>query len=317
LLVVLSILPAFVIAAFVWLSDITANESLSNLLMTYMLGIVVGPFAGVLNVLVPLAIAGLIAAVLLAFVDAVTRGFSSGALLPFDPVGAIDPIVLQGSTEVAGPGTIVALGLFFYLVVGPVEESVKMLAVRVYAYRQDDFDAVIDGAVYGAVAGLGFATVENALYITDAFQEVTRATDLFGEGIVAARALAGPGHVIYSAIAGYYLGLAKFNRENAGPIVVKGIVIATIFHGTYNLLVGIVPPAVASAIPEVTPNLALIGFIVVYDGSIGYFLYRKVRRYRRVYRRVGAGDGVERSIPSEMTEFDPPRRERRKPPGRR
>jgi len=314
LLVILSIVPAFLIAAFVWFSDVTTNEPITNLFMTFALGIVLGPFAGVLNVLVPLAVLGLIVAVFLTAIDALSRSISGGAVAPIDPGMAIDPVLVQEMPEIEGALLVVVLALFFYLVVGPVEEGVKLLAVRVYAYRTDDFDAVVDGAVYGAVAGLGFATVENALYITDAFQQVGQAADLFGNGIVAARALAGPGHVIYSAIAGYYLGLAKFNRENAGPIVVKGLLIAAFFHGTYNLLVGIVPGAVADAFPEVTRTMALVGFIVVYDGSIGYFLYRKIRRYRRIYSRVGAREGVEQAIDAELAEFDPPRRQDREPP---
>ncbi|HKL30281.1 MAG TPA: PrsW family intramembrane metalloprotease, partial [Natrialbaceae archaeon] len=313
-LVILSIVPAFLIAAFVWFSDVTTNEPITNLFMTFALGIVLGPFAGVLNVLVPLAVLGLIVAVFLTAIDALSRSISGGAVAPIDPGMAIDPVLVQEMPEIEGALLVVVLALFFYLVVGPVEEGVKLLAVRVYAYRTDDFDAVVDGAVYGAVAGLGFATVENALYITDAFQQVGQAADLFGNGIVAARALAGPGHVIYSAIAGYYLGLAKFNRENAGPIVVKGLLIAAFFHGTYNLLVGIVPGAVADAFPEVTRTMALVGFIVVYDGSIGYFLYRKIRRYRRIYSRVGAREGVEQAIDAELAEFDPPRRQDREPP---
>jgi RsiW-degrading membrane proteinase PrsW (M82 family) len=316
LLVILSVVPAFLLAAFVWFSDVTTNEPLTNLFMTFALGIVLGPFAGVLNVLLPLAVLGLIAAAILTVVDALTRSISANVVEPVDFGPAIDPTLVQGLPELEGALTVVALALFFYLVVGPVEEGVKLLAVRVYAYRTADFDAVVDGAVYGAVAGLGFATVENALYITDAFQQVGQAAELFGDGIVAARALAGPGHVIYSAIAGYYLGLAKFNRENAGPIVVKGLLIAAFFHGTYNLLVGIVPGAVADAFPEVTGTMALVGFIVLYDGAIGYFLYRKIRRYRRIYSRVGAREGVERAIDAELAEFDPPRRQDRDPPER-
>jgi len=57
------------------------------------------------------------------------------------------------------------LVLFFFAIVGPIEESVKLLAVRLYAYTDDRFDAVIDGAVYGAIAGLGFVVIENLVYI--------------------------------------------------------------------------------------------------------------------------------------------------------
>jgi len=196
---------------------------------------------------------------------------------------------------------LVGLALFYYLVVAPVEETVKWLAVRLYAFGRPEFDAVIDGAVYGAVAGLGFATIENAVYIGGAYLEVARAggsplTATFSQATV--RTFAGPGHVIYSAFAGYYLGLAKYNRERAGPIVVKGLLIAAIAHGTYNTLVGIVPDVV-SAVTGIGWPVAFIGFVVAFDGVLGYLLYRKIARYREVYRETNgdAGSGGDGDAP--------------------
>jgi RsiW-degrading membrane proteinase PrsW (M82 family) len=191
---------------------------------------------------------------------------------------------------------------FFYLVVGPVEETVKWLAVRIYAFRSSRFDAVIDGAVYGAVAGLGFATIENALYITDAVGTPVIANVLgAGGGVTPLRAIAGPGHVIYSAFAGYYLGLAKFNRDRAGPIVIKGLLIATLIHATYNTLTFV--PSIAAAVLDVPNFVALLGFVVLYDGFFGYFLYRKLARYRATYRALYA-DRDEPSPATERTEFE-------------
>ena len=190
---------------------------------------------------------------------------------------------------------------FYYLVVGPIEETVKWLAVRLYAFRSSRFDAVIDGAVYGAVAGLGFATIENALYITNAVG-MPIANNLLGAGggITPVRAIAGPGHVIYAAFSGYYLGLAKFNPDRAGPIVVKGLLIAAFIHATYNTLSFI--PGVVAGVLDVPYFLALLGFVVVYDGFFGYFLYRKLARYRRAYR-ASRDDAVRLPSQVERTEF--------------
>lgn len=194
--------------------------------------------------------------------------------------------------------------LFYYLVVGPVEEGIKLLAVRLHAFRHHRFDAVIDGAIYGAAAGLGFATIENALYITDALDAIgspMAVVDAVGE-TTAVRALAGPGHVIYSAIAGYYLGLAKFNPRHAGPLVIKGLTIAATIHATYNVLVQIVP-GVVMALTGIGLLSSLLAFIVVYDGLAAYYLYRKLSSYRRAYRSARHHDG-EVGEP-ELTEFDP------------
>ena len=209
--------------------------------------------------------------------------------------------IINGLGSVLQVVPVVGSVWFFYLVVGPVEETVKWLAVRIYAYRSPRFDAVIDGAVYGAVAGLGFATIENALYITDAVNNPVIGNVLgAGGGITPARAIAGPGHVIYSAFAGYYLGLAKFNRENAGPIIVKGLLIAALIHATYNTLT-FVP--VAAAVVFGLPNfVTLLGFVVLYDGFFGYFLYRKLARYRAHYRDTRHGEGA--LSPVARTEFE-------------
>jgi len=175
---------------------------------------------------------------------------------------------------------VVGLPLFFFLVVGPIEETVKWAAIRLYAYRDERFDAVIDGAVYGAIAGLGFAAIENFTYIIDIYFQAAEAAGIEPLGAAQrtayTRALVGPGHVIYSAFAGYYLGLAKFNPEDRGSIVVKGLLIAVFIHASYNTLVSFLP----------LTNLTLIAFLVVYDGFWFLVLYRKVARYKRYYRKA-------------------------------
>jgi RsiW-degrading membrane proteinase PrsW (M82 family) len=195
---------------------------------------------------------------------------------------------------------------FFYLVVGPIEESVKLLAVRLQAYRKSAFNSVVDGAVYGAVAGLGFATIENALYISQQVgaTEVDFGLALItaGGNITAVRALAGPGHVIYSAFAGYYLGLAKFNRENAGPIVIKGLIIAAFIHATYNTTVSVGTGLIAAFTP-LSGIAAFLAYVVVYDGVFGLILVRKINRYRNAYRAVRGEQDADR-LASEETEFE-------------
>jgi len=205
----------------------------------------------------------------------------------FAGFAAIVNSALQSTFAAVGlAGTV----LFFFLVVGPVEETVKWLAVRLYAYRSGRFDAVVDGAVYGAVAGLGFATIENSIYIVGDVIQTTQAAGIDPGAaalqIAAVRTFAGPGHVIYSAFAGYYLGLAKFNPENRGPIVVKGLVVAAGIHATYNTIVSNLD-IVYNAVP-VPSALVFIAFVVVYDGFFFSLLVRKLRRYRRAYEETDA-----------------------------
>jgi len=175
---------------------------------------------------------------------------------------------------------------FYFLVVGPVEEVVKWLAIRVYAYRTGAFQAVVDGVVYGAMAGVGFAAIENLLYIATTYIQAAEATGIAprsaATSVAAQRLVVGPGHVVFSAWAGFYLGLAKFNPENRGPIVVKGLLIAAFIHALYNSAV--------TVLPDILSTLGLFGFVVAYHGFWFALLYRKVRAYRSLYRqRTGVG----------------------------
>lgn len=248
--IALSVVPAAILAAYVWRSDATRREPLGLLVGTFLLGILFASFAAVLN-------------------SALQPAFSG---VP-----------------------VVGMLLFFYLIVGPVEETVKWLAVRLHAYRSDSFRAVVDGAVYGAAAGLGFATIENALYISQQFLQAAQTAGTTAALLDAAlptaaiRTFAGPGHVIYSAFAGYYLGLAKYNRENAGPIVVKGILIAAFIHATYNASVTLLPGLVAASGLGIGTGAAFLAFVVVYDGLFLGLLIRKLRRYRAAFEATDAG----------------------------
>ncbi len=264
ILTALSVIPAFGLVAYVWYSDVTSSEPLFLLVATFLLGVLMANFAAVINTVMQQFLVGLL-------------------------------------------GSLIGSIVLYYLIVGPTEETVKMLAVRLYAYRSESFDAVIDGVVYGAVAGLGFATIENSLYIARSLQQ-SGSTSLglgiigAGGGIAAVRALAGPGHVIYSGFAGYYLGLAKFNRENAGPIVVKGIIIAAFIHATYDTTVG-VGSTVIAGITGLPDLYAFLAYVIIYDSFFAFLLFRKIRRYRRAYRDVDAGHQG-REVRPEPTEFE-------------
>jgi RsiW-degrading membrane proteinase PrsW (M82 family) len=269
-LIGLSVVPALILAGYIWRTDVTTDEPATLLAVTFLLTMVLAGAAALLN--------------------------DVGQ-------GVVTALGTAAFGEMVG-GTPVMLILFFFLVVGPVEETVKLLAVRLYAYRDDRFDAVIDGAVYGAVAGLGFATIENALYITRPLESVATVADILetASGTTAARSLAGPGHVIYSALAGFYLGLAKFNREYAVPLVVKGLFLAAVIHAMYNTGASIVPGWLVET-TSISSLGAVLVYVIVFDGAAGYYLYRKLRRYQDTYRSVDAGQ-LDRDPTPVLAEFD-------------
>src|SRR5918992_1573770 len=53
-----------------------------------------------------------------------------------------------------------------------VEEGSKGLALFIlYWWKKDEFDGVVDGVIYAAMVGLGFAMAENFLYYGRTFAE--------------------------------------------------------------------------------------------------------------------------------------------------
>ncbi len=119
--------------------------------------------------------------------------------------------------------------LTLIFVVGPVEESLKLLVVYLYAYRRKEFDEPLDGVIFSAAAALGFAAVENVFYLArnDPALALLRGP------------LSNPGHALFSALWGLSLSRAKaapnLPRERA-PIVARGFILASLLHSLFNLL---------------------------------------------------------------------------------
>lgn len=116
--------------------------------------------------------------------------------------------------------------LYYYtFVVGLVEEFCKLLPVWLYVYRKAEFNEVIDGVIYSSAAALGFASIENVLYITG-----HGATVMMGRAILSTL-----GHLLFASFWGLGFGLAKFNPKHSKYIVLVGFIIAVIAHGIYDV----------------------------------------------------------------------------------
>lgn len=118
-----------------------------------------------------------------------------------------------------------------------VEEIGKFLAVRMTVYPSTEFDQVIDGVTYSVAAALGFASVENVLYVVSASMDGPFAVI----GTYSFRAFFSvPAHALISSIWGFALGRAKFadpSRRNG--ILWAGLIAAIIAHAAFNFFAGI------------------------------------------------------------------------------
>lgn len=113
-------------------------------------------------------------------------------------------------------------------IVGITQEFLKYAAVRYSIFRSVEFDERIDGIIYGAAAGLGYATFLNVQYVLQ-----NGGVDLgIGAVRIAVIALA---HASFAGVTGYFLGRAKF--ENRGPFwLPAGLLLAAILNGVVSTL---------------------------------------------------------------------------------
>ncbi len=112
-----------------------------------------------------------------------------------------------------------------FVVAALVEESLKLSVLLLYSFRSRHFDEPMDGIVYGAASGLGFATLENLLYVLSPDG---------GLGVGALRAfLSVPGHALWGAILGFHAASGKLEgRSLAG--CTRGLLAAVVLHGLYD-----------------------------------------------------------------------------------
>ncbi|MBM3459134.1 MAG: PrsW family intramembrane metalloprotease, partial [Armatimonadetes bacterium] len=115
-----------------------------------------------------------------------------------------------------------------FLIAGPVEELVKFAAVLILIWPWTHFDETLDGIVYAAAAGAGFALWENF-----AFMKVE------GPHVILARGPIGTGaHVLFAVLWGGALGFSGHLKGWLPRIwhVGVGLVLASLAHGTFNFI---------------------------------------------------------------------------------
>ena len=158
--------------------------------------------------------------------------FGLGVLVVL-PVGGLGAWVLAGFAGVADPWA-AGLGTAFLGAAIP-EELGKFLILFYYCRRHSEFDEPMDGLVYGVAASMGFAALENLLYVWQG-----------GLGVALIRALtAVPNHAVFGAIMGYYLVLYHFLPTRRGLYLTQALAVPIVLHGLYDF-----PLMVSDNLPE-------------------------------------------------------------------
>jgi RsiW-degrading membrane proteinase PrsW (M82 family) len=148
------------------------------------------------------------------------------------------------------------------------EELCKIAVVYWVVWRRPEFDERMDGIVYAARAGLGFALVENVVYLLDQ-------KELGGLLVtwVLRALLAIPGHALWTGIMGYFVARRRF--DHAGPGIVGGYLLAVFLHGTYDFAVFAGVPLTQSGRGELAVTLLGVPVIII---VVSFAMMRRMAR---------------------------------------
>ena len=152
------------------------------------------------------------------------------------------------------------------------EEFCKLLMLYLCIWKNPNFDEYYDGLEYAAFVGLGFAGIENILYITQG-----------GLGLAVGRGIfAVPAHFFFAIFMGYFFSLARFRYGNKKRYLFLAYIIPVILHGTYDFLLMYVNNLNGDSdmVQEVSPlaGILYVGFLVFF-----FFVWRfAVRRVQKM-----------------------------------
>ncbi len=107
-----------------------------------------------------------------------------------------------------------------------LEEFLKWFIFMFTMYHHDEFDDHYDGIVYAVAISLGFASVENILYLLTNGIEYAFSRAVFPVS----------SHALFGVIMGYYFGKAKIRDSRTNYNLFLAFFIPFLLHGLYNYI---------------------------------------------------------------------------------
>ena len=133
-----------------------------------------------------------------------------------------------------------------------IEEFSKFFFVRFVLFNNRNFNEPFDGIVYAVMVSMGFATVENIVYIYQ-YGAPTGILRMF---------TAVPAHGAFAIIMGFFLGKAKFTHRKVFYYSAIALIAASLLHGSYDYFLFI----------SYVPGLCIVGVISL---ATSFILSRK------------------------------------------
>jgi len=152
-----------------------------------------------------------------------------------------------------------------FVVAAFTEELFKFLAFLILFWNNRNFNEKFDGIVYAAFISLGFAVVENILYVTNG-----------GAGVGLTRAFtAVPAHALFGVVMGYQGGLARFYPRERTWRLFLALTLPILLHGVYDFIL-------------MSGHPYLLFAFIPYVVFLWFFGFRRMRELsdRSIYRWI-------------------------------
>lgn len=171
---------------------------------------------------------------------------------------------------VSEPSTIMqSIGYAFFGAAVP-EELAKLFMLWIFLRKNKYFDERLDGIVYAVCVSLGFAGLENVLY-------VTQDTEWLSTAIL--RAITSvPGHFCFAVAMGYFYSLVTFSSINRKRNLLLLFVTPIMLHGIYDSILFITTTYL--------PNWANVILLLVF----AYFCFRMWKGAYRTIKTLAFSD---------------------------
>jgi len=142
-------------------------------------------------------------------------------------LSVIPAIILEkiaGAMFISMPYSVYSVAFLSFIGIGFSEEFSKFIFVRFFSYKSKHFNEPFDGIVYSVMVSMGFAAVENIMYVVKGGYTVGWLR-MF---------TAVPAHACFGILMGYYIGLAKFSSGFKWLFMINGLILAALLHGAYD-----------------------------------------------------------------------------------
>jgi RsiW-degrading membrane proteinase PrsW (M82 family) len=150
------------------------------------------------------------------------KTFAAGMLITI-PINYVEHILVAMMPPLSHQGK-----AFYnaFLVAGFTEEIFKFAALYLLIWTNKNFNEKFDGIVYAVFISLGFAAIENVMYVFE-----HGATTGYVRAIFSV-----PAHALFGITMGYFFGLARFYPSARSKLIIKAFFFPFLLHGIFDFI---------------------------------------------------------------------------------